>query len=353
MSIPTLEGIEAKTLRTNRITTRVLFSGHAGGDPVLFLHGNWACATWWEETMLALPEDFWGLAPDQRGYGEADQEAKVNATHGPKDWAYDVAALLDHLNLEKAHIVGCSLGGYIVWQLMINYPNRILSITQINPGSPFGFSGTKDVDGTPCTADHAGTGGGIRNKELIQRVIDKDRSLESEFSPRSGIRSLFIHPFIPAREESFLSSVLATHIGERDIPGDFAPSQNWPFVAPGIWGPHNAVSPKYIDDVTKIYDGRITVPVLWIRGSHDQVISDQSTSDVGYLGKLGAIPDWPGEDIYPPQPMIRQTRAVLEKYKATGGSYQEVVIENAAHIPFIEKPDEFNRVFHSFLGSMV
>jgi pimeloyl-ACP methyl ester carboxylesterase len=44
--------------------------------------------------------------------------------------------------------------------------------------------------------------------------------------------------------------------------------------------------------------------------------------------------------------MLGQTRAVLEKYAASGGSYQEVVIEDAGHLPFIEKPEEFNKAFH-------
>ena len=353
MSIPTLDGIDSKTLTTNRITTRVLLSGKTGNNPVLFLHGNWSCATWWEETMLALPQGFWGIAPDQRGYGEADFNKKVDATCGAKDWVDDIASLLDFLNIEKAHIVGCSLGGYIIWQLMVDHPGRILSVTLVNPGSPFGFSGTKDIDGTPCHSDYAGTGGGTCNKEFIQRVIDQDRSLESEFSPRLSTRSLFIDPFVPKREEALLSSFLATHIGDQDIPGDYLPSANWPFVAPGNWGAYNAVSPKYAGEVAKIYDGRITVPVLWIRGSHDKVISDQSTSDVGYLGELGVIPGWPEEDVYPPQPMILQTRAVLDKYKAAGGTYEEVVIQDSAHIPFIETPAAFNAAFHAFLGRRV
>jgi pimeloyl-ACP methyl ester carboxylesterase len=353
MNIPTLEGIEVKTISTNRITTRVLFSGNPEGEPILFLHGNWSCATWWEQTMVALPEGFWGIAPDQRGYGESDPDQKVHAANGVKDWVDDVVALLDYLNVDRAHIVGCSLGGYIIWALMVNSPERIFSVTQVNPGSPFGFGGTKDNEGTPCYSDFAGTGGGIKNQELIQKVIDQERDLESELSPRAGIRSLFIDPFIPEREEELLSSLLSTHIDEQGIPGDFVPSPNWPYVAPGIWGPHNAVSPKYTGEVNRIYDGRISVPVLWIRGSHDQVVSDQSTSDVGYLGKLGILPGWPGEDIYPPQPMISQTRVVLEHYAAAGGTYKEVIIQNAAHIPFIEKPDEFNAIFHSFLDSLV
>jgi len=46
-----------------------------------------------------------------------------------------------------------------------------------------------------------------------------------------------------------------------------------------------------------------------------------------------------------------QTRAVLEDYAKEGGEYSEHVITDTAHGVFIEKPDEFNRLFHSFLSS--
>lgn len=351
MSIPTMESVTAETVTTDRITTRVLFTGPEDGVPVLFLHGNFSSATWWEETMLALPKGFRGIAPDQRGYGDADPTRHIDATRGMRDFADDVEALLDHLHIEQAHIVGCSLGGAVVWRMMMDYPERFLSVVLINPGSPYGFGGTKDEVGTPCFPDFAGTGGGMSNPELIQRVKDGDRGADSQFSPRVSMRRLFKPPFVPTREEELLSSVLSIHIGEQDFPGDFTPSPNWPNVAPGVWGPGNAMSPKYMGDVSNIYDGRLKLPVLWLRGSHDQTISDTSVSDPGFLGKMGFIPGWPGEDIYPPQPMLRQTRAVLDKYAAAGGSYEEVVIEEAAHIPFIEKPDAFNEVFHRYIGS--
>ena len=47
--------------------------------------------------------------------------------------------------------------------------------------------------------------------------------------------------------------------------------------------------------------------------------------------------------------MVGQTRTVLEKYTAAGGSYKEVVINDAGHLPFIEKPEEFNRAFHAHI----
>ena len=45
------------------------------------------------------------------------------------------------------------------------------------------------------------------------------------------------------------------------------------------------------------------------------------------------------------QPMIAQTRSVLEAYQANGGTYQEVVFENSAHAPFLEEQERFLGLF--------
>src|SRR5687768_8348985 len=129
--IPTLPGITAQTVTTPRLTTRVLFSGADNGIPVLFIHGNASSATFWEEIMLALPQGYRGIAPDQRGYGDADKSKKIDATRGTGDLADDAVALLDHLGIEKAHLVGHSLGGSVVWRIMSDYPQRILTVTQV------------------------------------------------------------------------------------------------------------------------------------------------------------------------------------------------------------------------------
>ncbi len=350
MPVPTLPGITPKTITTSRLTTRVLFSGPEDGAPVLFLHGNTSSATWWEETMLALPEGFRGIAPDQRGFGDADPQKKVDATQGMGDMAADAAALLETLGIQQAHIVGHSLGGSVVWRFLAAYPERILTVTQVSPGSPFGFGGTKDLDGAPCTPDYSGTGGGLVNPELVKRMGEGDRSTESPFSPRNAIRALiFKPPFIAPREEDLLTSMLTEHLGPQDQPGDSTPSPNWPFVAPGVWGAANGLSPKYALDVKKLFALQPKPKVLWVRGTHDMIVSDAAASDIGNLGKLGVIPGWPGMEIYPPAPMVSQTRAVLEKYAAAGGWFKEVVIENTGHTPYIENPDAFNQAFHDHL----
>ncbi len=339
--------LSAKTIQTPRLTTRVLFSGDDNGVPVLFLHGNASSATFWEDVMLALPDGFRGIAPDQRGYGEADPDQKVHATRGVQDFVDDAFALLDTLGIEKAHVVGHSAGSAFIWQMLIDQPHRILSAVQVNPGSPYGFGGTKDIHGTPCFPDFAGSGGGIVNPNFPRAIAAGDRSEnDPQASPRVVMNTFYWKPpFRPAREEDLLTSLLSQHIGVQDYPGDFVASENYPNVAPGEWGVINALSPKYVGDVSRLYQIDPKPKILWIRGSDDQIVSDNSMFDFGTLGMLGFIPNYPGVEIYPPQPMVSQTRAVLEKY----GNYEEVVIEGTGHTPYIEKPDEFNRIFHAHL----
>ena len=62
-------------------------------------------------------------------------------------------------------------------------------------------------------------------------------------------------------------------------------------------------------------------PVLWIRGTDDVIVSDTSLYDLAHLGALGAVPGWPGAGgATRPQPMVSQTRAVLDAYAAGGGA---------------------------------
>lgn len=350
MPVPTMEGITAKTITSSRLSTRVLFSGPEDGTPVLFVHGNVSSATFWEETMLALPAGFRGIALDQRGYGDADPAKKIDATRGVGDFSDDLAALLDTLGIAQTHLVGHSLGGAVLWRFMMDHPQRILTVTQVAPGSPYGFGGCKGEDGQPCFEDCAGSGGGIANPEFVRLLGEGDRSSDSQVAPRVTMNNFYFKPpFIPAREEDLLSSILSTHIGEQDYAGDSTPSENWPNVAPGVWGPNNALSPKYADDVSRLYAIDPKPPVLWVHGSDDQIVSDTSLFDLGTLGALGAIPGWPGAEVFPSQPMLAQTRAVLTQYASAGGRYEEVIIEDAGHSPYIEEPDEFNGVFHAHI----
>ena len=350
MTIPTLEGITSRTIATPRLKMHALFSGSEDGTPVLFIHGNASSATFWEETMLALPVGYRGVAPDLRGYGDTEDKL-VDATRGFGDWVDDLLELKNALGITSYHVAGHSLGGALLFSLVAADNENILSVTLVNPGSPFGFGGTKDAQGAPTCDDFAGSGGGTVNPDFARLLGEGERSSSHPASPRTIMNAFYWKlPFRPEREEALLSSLLSEKVGPQKYPGDSVPSANWPGVAPGRYGPVNALSPKYVGDtVERFLAVPEKPPVLWVRGSDDQIVSDNSMFDFGTLGQLGAVPDWPGAAAFPPQPMLEQTRFVLETYRARGGAYQEVVIEDTGHTPFIEKPRVFMEHFITHL----
>lgn len=346
-TVPTLPGITSKMVPTSRLNTHVLFSGPDDGIPVVFIHGNFSAATYYEETMLAMPDKFRCIAPDLRGYGDTEDKL-IDGTRGARDWAEDLKALSDTLGDKPAHLVGWSMGGAAIMQFALDYPELVASLTLISPVSPYGFGGTKDVNGTPCYEDFAGSGGGTVNPEFVKRIQAGDRSADDPNSPRNVINTFYYKGgYKAAREEAFLDAALLERTGTDRYPGDLTPSANWPNVAPGALGPINAGAPKYFN-VSGIVNLPQKPPVLWVRGDGDQIVSDTSFFDFGTLGQFGFVPGWPGADVFPPQPMVSQTRAVLDTYKANGGQYTELVLD-AGHAPHIEKPEEFLKAFVAFL----
>jgi len=335
-------------VETPRGTFHLMEAGDPEGTPVVFVHGNVSSATFWEETMLALPAGYRAIAYDQRGYGES-QRRPVDATRGVRDFSDDLEALANTLGLKSFHLIGHSLGGNVVMQYVIDHPRRVRTLTLVDTGSPYGFGGTKDVEGTPCWPDFAGSGGGLANPEFVQRLSEGDRGEESPVSPRNVLRQFYGKaPFMHPREDILVESMLLTVTGEENYPGDMTSSPNWPGVAPGTRGVLNALSPKYPNQ-SGLVDISPKPPILWIRGDADQIVSDASMFEMGTLGKLGFVPGWPGEEVFPPQPMVGQIRAVLEQYRANGGAYEEVVIPNAGHSPYLEQPEAFQSAWLPFL----
>ena len=347
-----LEGVEGKFIETSRIKIFTRFTTKIQGNQIVFIHGNLTSGTYFEETMVEFENDFYCIAPDLRGYGLTEDKI-IDATRGLRDWSDDLKALLDALNLKKIHLVGWSLGGGVSMQFLIDNPQRVQSLTIIDPISPFGFGGTKDDKGTPCWDDYAGSGGGTVNPDFVKRIKEHDLTESDSNSPLNVINNFYYKPpFRAKRELDYLKSSLLEKIGDDRYPGDFIPSKNWPYIAPGKYGPVNAMSPKYLN-LIEIVDINPKPPILWVRGDSDLVVSDNSLMDFGYLGKLGIIPNYPGENVYPPQPMVTQTRFILNKYRENGGQFYEEVIKDSAHAPHIEKFDEFNTLLKKFIKEKV
>ncbi len=345
-----LESVGSEVIATSRLETHLLTGGPEGGAPIVFVHGNASSSRFFEDTLAVLPSRYRGLAPDLRGFGESEA-MPLDATRGVADFSDDLRSLTEALGLEEVHLVGWSAGGSVAMRYATDYPSRVASLALVDPMSPYGFGGTKDVDGTPCWADFAGSGGGTSNPEFVRRLEAKDKTEGDPNSPRNVMNNFYFKPPFRAtfkREEAYLWSVLSTRVGDENYPGDMTVSENWPGVAPGTKGMNNAISPKYcnLEGFALVEPGP---PVLWVRGDSDAIVSDTSVLDFGTLGRMNAVPGWPGEEIFPPQPMVSQIRAVLDAYEAHGGTYREEVIPDCGHTLHVEKPEEFRRLLFDFL----
>lgn len=343
--------MEKKTVQTSRLLTSYVEAGDRSNPPVLLVHGNVSSNLFWDETLKRLAPSYWVIAPDLRGYGESEART-IDATRGVRDWSDDLQSLVASLNIDTpVHVIGWSLGGGVAMQFAIDFPESVASLILLNPISPFGYGGTKDEQGTPCHDNYAGSGGGTVNPDFVTRLRNGDRSAENPSSPRNVMNQFYFTPpfrVSEEQEERYVESMLAIKIGEGLYPGNFETCSEWPGVKPGERGINNAISPRYFETAS-IVNISPKPPILWIRGSVDAIVSDQSMLDFGFLGQQGFIPGWPGEEVYPPQPMIQQTRYVLAQYQAKGGHYEEVVIEGAGHSPHIEKPTEVHERIVQFI----
>jgi pimeloyl-ACP methyl ester carboxylesterase len=336
------------TIETDRLRMQVLESGPADGIPVVLVHGNLSTGRFYEHLMPGAPERYRLIAPDMRGFGDTEN-VPIDATRGLRDWADDTHALVRALGIERpVHLVGWSTGGAAIAAYALDRP--VASLTFIDPVSPYGYGGTHP-DGTPCYEDYAGSGGGTGSPDFTQRLARGDRSTESAASPRNVMNASYwapAHREPPEREELLLDEILKSVTGDDGYPGDSTPSSNWPGVAPGTRGILNALSPKYCN-WAGVVELEPKPPILWTHGSADIVVADGSAWEMGTLGKMGAVPGWPGEDAFPPQPMVTQIRTVLERSRDAGGRVTMEMFEGSGHCPAIDAAARWSALFFAFL----
>lgn len=116
-------------LKHGYITTpdraRLYYEELGKGEPLVFIHGHSFDRTEWDPQFFELSKKYRVIRYDIRGYGWSSMPAEEQkALH-----ANDLAALLDGVKIKKAHLVGLSLGGFIVSDFIALYQSRILTAT--------------------------------------------------------------------------------------------------------------------------------------------------------------------------------------------------------------------------------
>ncbi len=108
------------------------------GPPVVFLHGNMVDRRMWRTQVDVFREHFTVILYDLRGYGRSTFPATPYSHHD------DLLGLLDHLEMQAAHLVGASLGASVAVEFVLVNPRRTRSLTLV-PGGLGGYSWSDEL----------------------------------------------------------------------------------------------------------------------------------------------------------------------------------------------------------------
>ena len=153
--------------------------------PVLLVHGINMSSDVWREVGERLAHERRVVAFDLRGHGSSDRPGPF----GAEDYAGDAIAVLDHLGIPRAHVVGTSFGGSVACALAVRTPERVASIAAI--GSALAVDGL-DVEGAVGALRQAGV-----------------RAFFSAFLPQAS--------FAPGTDPVLVARALDAAANDRDV----------------------------------------------------------------------------------------------------------------------------------------
>jgi pimeloyl-ACP methyl ester carboxylesterase len=95
------------------------------GDPLVLIMGFTGGRNLWMFQVPAFKKHYQVVTFDNRGVGKSD---KPRGPYSARMMAEDTIALMDHVGIKKAHVLGFSMGGMIAQELAINYPERVAKL---------------------------------------------------------------------------------------------------------------------------------------------------------------------------------------------------------------------------------
>ncbi|MCP3405285.1 alpha/beta fold hydrolase [Bradyrhizobium sp. CCGB01] len=122
---------------------KIWYAVYGRGEPVILLHGGLANASYWGHQVRALQRQYQVIVMDSRGHGRSSRNQEP---YGYDLMASDVVALLDHLKIRKAAIVGWSDGAIIGLDIAMKHPERVSRL--------FAFAANSDPSGVADIASN-------------------------------------------------------------------------------------------------------------------------------------------------------------------------------------------------------
>ncbi len=118
--------------------TRLYYETRGAGPPVVFVHGFSLDTRMWDPQFELFAQQFRAVRYDARGFGQSALPDSAPYTH-----AADLLALIQHLELEPAHLVGLSFGGGLAIEFAMDHPASVRSLTVVD-GALGGYAFAKD-----------------------------------------------------------------------------------------------------------------------------------------------------------------------------------------------------------------
>jgi pimeloyl-ACP methyl ester carboxylesterase len=107
------------------------YETHGTGRPLVLLHGGLGSGEMFGPILSAFAENHTVILPDLQGHGRT---ADIERPLGVREMGGDIAALIDHLGLERPDVVGYSLGGGTGYQLAFQHPEKIGRLVAASAG---------------------------------------------------------------------------------------------------------------------------------------------------------------------------------------------------------------------------
>ena len=129
---PSLDGQSPSRVRlSSGVELQVVQQGPSDGEPVLFLHGFTDSWFSFSRILEFLPPRVRAIVPSQRGHGDS---GKPDCCYRVADFAADAVALLDALRIDRATIVGHSMGSFVAQRVAATHPSRVKDLVLVGSG---------------------------------------------------------------------------------------------------------------------------------------------------------------------------------------------------------------------------
>jgi pimeloyl-ACP methyl ester carboxylesterase len=198
--------VKTPAFDSDGVKIHYVIQGKEDGEPVLLIHGfTLDIERQWEGVLKGLAKDYKVIAMDCRGHGGSEKP------HDPRKYGLemtkDAVRLLDHLKIDKAHIVGYSMGAGITLQIAARYPQRVRTATLGGAGLP--QPGREKL--MEALADSLEQGKGFG--PLIMALTPKDKPRPTEEQIKA------INAALRARNDvKALAAVIRGGINDKDLP---------------------------------------------------------------------------------------------------------------------------------------